>query len=645
MIESPGSRRDHLFAYGAVCLLLVFVWALYRPGVGGGFSFDDFPNIVLNKALHVDTLVPRDWLAATFSSPAADLPRPLAMLTFAINHYFTGLDPRPMKMTNIAVHLANTLLLFALLRNLLAASAAGASMGRRDAAALFATACWALAPINLMPALLVVQRMESLANLFVFGGLLCYVKARASARPALPVLAILGVFTVAGISAKESAALLPLYAFLVECFVLRFRSGDGSTNRRLVLGYVFVLLLPAIAAVAWLLPKAMSPGAYASRDFTLLERLATEPRVLVDYLRWTLLPDAQDFGLFHDDYPVTRSLLASPVSLLSLLLLAGMAVLSAWLAPRRPLAGLGLAWFLCAHLLTATFIPLELVFEHRNYFASVGLVLVLMDLFVLLPQARTARILAGVFGGLFLVQSIATTRVRVNDWSSPFEFARSEAQRHPASPRAAYAYAQALAIATDGKPDSAVTRAAFAAYDRAKHLPGSDIAPIQGALLLAGRTHTPIPDEWWLEMQARLRSRPISPQDLGSLAALTNCAISGVCDFPPGRMVETFLAALSHGEHPEVVSVYGNYAYNGLRDAELGERLWREAARLSPLQPEYRITLVKMLIHQGKDAEARREIQKLAVLGRYGQYRKVAAQLEARADKARRERGASAPLR
>jgi predicted small lipoprotein YifL len=623
-----------------LALLLAAVLALYWPALGGGFAFDDYPNIVMNRALHVKTLVVRDWLAATFSSPAAELPRPLSMLSFGANHYFTGLQPWPMKLTNLLVHLANTLLLYCLLERIVAVACA-TCRARGQAAALFGTACWSLMPINLMPVLLIVQRMESLANLFVFAGLLGYIVLRVRRDNPWTAIGAACGFTLLGLCAKESAALLPLYCFLLECFVLRFRSTAGVPDRRLYPAFVLVLLLPALAAVAWLLPRSMAPGAYGIRDYGLVERLLTEPHVLFDYLRWTLLPSPGQFGLYHDDYPVTRSLLASPVSLFSMLLLAGMAAASVWLARRRPIAGLGLAWFLAGHLLTATFIPLELVFEHRNYFASAGMCLVLLDLLVLMPKSPLGQRVGLVCAIACVAGYAAVTHARVQDWTNPFVFARGEALRHPQSPRATYSYAQALALASDGKAGSPITLAAFGAFEHAMKVPGAGIAPAQGALLLAARTNSPVPSQWWLQMQSRLRSRPASPQDLASLASLTNCSIEGPCRFPPAQMVATFLSALEQRDDAEVMSVYGNYAYNVLRDKELAERLWRQALRLRPDQPEYHVTLIKMLIRQGRSAEARREIGRLRGMGRFGQYQKVAADLEVRAASALGQQRAS----
>src|SRR5687768_12950204 len=92
---------------------------VYWPGLWGGFSFDDNPNIAFNTQLHVTKSNWDQWVAAAFSSPAKELPRPLAMLSFAINHLFTGLNPWPMKATNLAIHLCNTALVFGLVRALI----------------------------------------------------------------------------------------------------------------------------------------------------------------------------------------------------------------------------------------------------------------------------------------------------------------------------------------------------------------------------------------------------------------------------------------------------------------------------------------------------------------------------------------------
>ena len=143
-------------------------------------------------------------------------------------------------------------------------------------------------------------------------------------------------------------------------------------------------------------------------------------------------------------------------------------------------------------------------------------------------------------------------------------------------------------------------------------------------------------------MQTKLRQNSIGPQELGALGALTDCAIAGRCHFPPEEMLETFSAALSHGDNPEVLSIYGNYALNILHDPPLTERLWRESAKLRPGEPQYAISLAKLMIAQGRTSDARREIRRLRTIGRFGQYKGTADALESRLADAIRN-GARAP--
>jgi hypothetical protein len=394
----PASLRDW-FVWIGMLVLLLLVALVYWPGLHGGFEFDDYPNIVDNLALHVGAGSDWNaWLAAAFSSPSSDLQRPLAMLTFAINHALTGLDPYWMKLTNLAIHLLNTVLVFGLVRALLLAadqSDAG-NAAHRDRQALWVAAAWALNPINLVAVLLVVQRMESLNHTFVFAGLWLYLvgrrRIREGGRGWPLVLAGLIGGTALGVLVKESAALLPLYALAIEWALLGFEARDGRRSRRLMALYAVGLVIPACIVARWLLPGLMGSGAYAGRSFSMGERLLTEGRVLVDYLHWMLLPDPSRLSLYHDDYVVSHGLLTPPSTLWALLFLAVLLAAMAWLHKRRPLMALGIAWFFIAQLLTATVLPLELVYDHRNYFASLGVFLVVGDGLLRMPRAERRRI-------------------------------------------------------------------------------------------------------------------------------------------------------------------------------------------------------------------------------------------------------------
>lgn len=638
--------RRALWSSMPAVLMLVLLAVAYLPGLGGGFVFDDHPNIVENLALHVTTLDWNAWMAALFSSPASSLQRPLAMASFAANHYFTGIDPWPMKLTNVAIHLLNALLVLGLVRHLFATATPAVEDGRRRWAVHFSAAAWALHPINLMAVLFVVQRMESLAHTFVFAGLWAYAVGRSRQRDGHRgwpwIFAGLLGGTALGVLAKESAALLPLYALCLEWCLFGFRRGKGR-DPGLVLLFVLVLVVPAIVGLAWMLPGVLSPGAWGHRDYTLAERLLTEGRVVLDYLNWSVFPSLRELSLYHDDYQVSRGLLDPATTLPALLGLAALLAIAVWLRRRRPLASLGLLWFLGAQLMTATIIPLELVYEHRNYFASLGVCIVLADLLLLAPRSPGMRTVGTVLAAVALMWFAATTHLRAREWSDPYRFATSEASKHPDSPRANYNLARTLVVLTGYRPDSPFLEPAYAALARARNAPGSGVLAHGASLMLAAQTGRAPDPEWWRELQERLRDDALGPQEVNALASLTSCARDAACRFPPGEMVASYRAALAHGPHPDVLTLYGDYALNVLGDRELALRVWREASALRPSVAQYRVNLVKLLIATGQSDAARREIDELRARGRYGQNEAAARALDIRLQAARRARDPSAP--
>ena len=85
-----------------------------------------------------------------------------------------------MKAVNLGIHLLNGCLWYLLLLRIVARLPGAQSVPSRNRLlAAIVSSLWLLHPINLTPVLYVVQRMESLAQVFVLGGLLLYITARA----------------------------------------------------------------------------------------------------------------------------------------------------------------------------------------------------------------------------------------------------------------------------------------------------------------------------------------------------------------------------------------------------------------------------------------------------------------------------------
>jgi len=602
---------------------MLLATCLYLPGIRGAFVFDDYPNIVDNTDLHVTTLDSQAWVRTLWASPSSDLQRPLASLSFAANHYFTGLDPMPMKLTNVALHLLNGWLLFVLLHRICTFAAplgaeASRQPGNRWLPLLVAT-LWLVHPINLSAVLYVVQRMESLAQLFVLAGLLFYFDARRRQIEdrsgawwrlwlAVPLC------TVLGIAAKESSALLPLFALVLELAVLRDRS---SRRASVAMFFSLFLILPGILGALWVIPRTVSHDAYAFRAFTLGERLLTEPRVLLDYVTWILFPAPNFFSFYRDDYPISVGLFQPWSTLPALVILIAATALAWRVRARRPLVTLGWGWFLAAHVLTATVIPLELVFEHRNYFASIGLLLAACDL--LLPRTSEDRFAFPRIAIAMAIVALASVSLALRSltWGNPVKFAVTEAARHPQSPRATYELGRTFVVLSGYRKDSPNLARAIDALEVAARAPRASTLPEVGLIMTASRAGLPLKQEWWESLVHKLIQHAPTPEDSSALAALTECQRSGRCVLADEQMLQVYLAASAHEPaDPSVLYSYAIFALNRLEDTELALRLARDAAKSR--DPQYQLNLVNFLLDIGRHDEARIELDALRKRVRVG---------------------------
>lgn len=648
------SARSSLYRLILVIALAITA-IVYWPGLQGAFLFDDYPNIVDNPAVQPHDASLPSLVRAALASPASDFKRPLASLSFAANYLATGLDPYWMKLTNLVIHLLNGLLVFLLANALLRSTPSNQNSCTGIVAAVVAGA-WLLLPINLTAVLYIVQRMESLANLFVLLGLLGYVVGRRrmlgltsyatsifsqariggagweertspSIRDFLFCLLSVSIPTAVGVLAKETAVMLPLYALLIEWALFRFRrpqessippqASNAETQRRdfRIIGlFLLVLIVPMLLGLARLLPGILKPETWATRDFTLGTRLLSEARIVVDYIGWTLIPTPRALSFYHDDFRISTGLLTPWTTLTSITALVALIASIPWLRQHHPLAALGIALFLGCQLLTGTILPLELIYEHRNYFASFGLLLAIVPLLAV-PRGQPFALPRHVLLAGLLLCWTALTAMTAHAWGNPLRLAKDLASRAPQSARAQYELGRTYIIYSHYDPASPFTRLAYAPLEKSAALPNSSILPEQALIFMNSRMKLPLKDAWWDSMITKLQARRPGVQDESSLGALTQCAQEGRCDLPRQCMMNAFMAALAHSDpSARLLATYGDYAWNVLEDHALGERMTEEAVKTSPYEPAYQITLIRMLAAQGRMDEAHQAIQQLKKL-------------------------------
>jgi hypothetical protein len=417
-------------------------------------------------------------------------------LSFALNYYFAGqrFDRFAFKLTNVVIHVLNGLLVYWLSVLLLRRYAGGARPPTAEAGwsamqsylPLVVSALWLLHPIQLTGVLYVVQRMTSMAAFFVLLGLVVFVVGRIrleSGRAHGMTLMLAGLAGGVGLGffCKQNAVLLPFYAFLVELFFFRHEALGQAARRRLYGFYGLTVALPVVLAVAGLIfAWDVIAEDYVFRDFTPWERLLTQSRVLFFYLGLLVFPHIRAFGLYHDDFTLSTGWLEPWTTLVAVGLWVGLVGLALWGVRRRALWSFGLLWYLVGHSLESSLVALELVFEHRNYVPSLGVLFAAAYYLVwALERVSSGRRLAYPVVGLLVVVLAFTTFTRAGIWANKITLTMFTAKNHPESYRSLTGTGMLSIIDRRAASDT------FAAFGRAAAARDSTIVPMVEMIKIA----------------------------------------------------------------------------------------------------------------------------------------------------------------
>ncbi len=366
-------------------LLLLLCWAVYSPGMSGGFLFDDFPNLS-KMGQYGEVSNWNEFRSFVFGGFAGPLGRPVSLASFLVDDWAWPSSADGFKRTNLLIHLLTGLALCWATLNLLRLY--GVEESRAAWMAVLNMGIWLLHPYMVSTTLYVVQRMAQLAALFMFAGLAGYLHGRRllgsqSWRAYGWMSLSLTLGTALAAFSKENGVLLPILVVVVE-FCLPQRQQKALPDWR---WRALFLWLPAMA-VCYQLGReiSFSPDPWPTRPFNQVERLWSEARILCEYLWHLFVPRIEGRGLFHDGYAISYGWLQPATTLASVIGIVALLVGAVWLRRRLPLVSLAILFFFAAHLLESTVVGLELYFEHRNYVASA---------FLFLPVAATVVWLSG----------------------------------------------------------------------------------------------------------------------------------------------------------------------------------------------------------------------------------------------------------
>ncbi len=426
-------RRRFLPGLTVFTFFLIIGWLIYAKTLSGPFVFDDFPNIVKNPFIRITTLT-SDSLLLILRGPSAS--RPTAMATFAANYFVNQYRPAGYHLVNILIHILVAFLVFQLARQTLQLYDQKSFLVPFIAALL-----WLVHPLHIQSVTYIVQRMNSLAALFFLLALLGYIRARrlppAANRRVLKkslLMGSCGLFGLLALGAKPNAAILPLVIVLYEWFFLSspklaWKKKQFPKSILLALAVFFVLSMLYLGFHP--VEKILSD--YENQNFTLVQRLLTEPVIILYYLSLLAFPHPNRLQLIYDISP-SLSLTEPPITALSLITLSGIIAVALLTARRHKIFSFALLWYLLTLAIESSFIGRALAFDHRTYLPSVFPIIAVSYLLIKCSRKQlTVLLIISAVIGLFGFWAYSRNHV----WTTSISLWRDTAHKAPFSAPAA----------------------------------------------------------------------------------------------------------------------------------------------------------------------------------------------------------------
>lgn len=628
----------------AICLVILFF--SYSLGTPGDFFFDDYPNIVNKSQVKITELSAESLQRLAGSGNAGPLRRPIPMISFGLNHYFSGLSTTHFKITNILIHIFNGLLLFHLIRSicLFPASLKCAAIPKpqsdssnNKSASYIALVCallWCCHPIHVSGVLYIVQRMNLLAGTFSLIAIIIYCKARlhhAYKENTTNKEYIYFVFLLALSAAsiflsclcKENGALTIVFIFSIELFLFRFYTNNKV--EKFILGSFFCIFLAAPTLYfIWLTSTNQSwiTGGYSTRNFDLRERLLTQSRLLIYYLRLTFLPSISELSFFHDDIAISKSI-TNPISTLFAIIFWVVLTFSSIILGLKNsyfrLVAFGVIWYLGGHFLESSIFALDMAYEHRNYMPLIGPIFSITCITKLLlekTQFASSKLVLSIL--ILAISSLLfITAIRSERWSTPEKRGIAWTTNHPNSAKSHFDLAHSYIRASKKPFDPFFNKATEHLLITSK-LDNTNQISFLTLFRLYSKEGIPIKDEWLIEANSRISSFSIRPAFMIQALSMLDCHIAKKKS-PEKKCVDPdiFLSIVDTAINGNASSIIKAdlYTIKGKYYLEVENNISKAihnalfATKMSPKNIKYHLTLARYLSISGNFKAAKSALE------------------------------------
>ncbi|HTY44371.1 MAG TPA: tetratricopeptide repeat protein [Patescibacteria group bacterium] len=440
----------------AVVLILLLTILAYANSLKNGFVWDDYSVIVENAFVKAWRNVPMlfhrayltkisdlDYLGERDIGSGELTYRPVVTASYFVDYALWKLNPFGYHLSSLALHLANALLLYMLLR----------LVTRNPSIALLASLFFALHPVNTEAVDVVSFREDLLAFFFFVGASILFIHAQNQPpRKKMFLYLVSNASFLLALFSKEMAITLPLVLFVFDYFFISRQRLKSALSRVRACYAGYLVSLACYAAVKFFLIGDVSRPAVWPPMSSFYTRMLTMSKVFVTYLQWLLIPLNIHPTLPDDPAFVCRSLF-SPGALASLMAVAVLCAAAIKMRKRFPLCVFGACWF------AVTLIPVSnMVFPLANYIAArylylpgAGFCVFLAACLIELPDMRLRRVSQDAlrkisrYAMVFILLGYAQfTFIQNIGWANNMIFWSNMAEQYPRSASAHSGLGEAL---------------------------------------------------------------------------------------------------------------------------------------------------------------------------------------------------------
>lgn len=450
---SPATRNPRVRCLSVLALLTVTSLAIYSNILRQGqFLFDD------NDYIFNNPIIQQLESFQNFTDP-----RYIGYLSFYLNFIIGGLNPFSFHLFNVIIHGLNGFLIFLLVTYVIRIADRGdcddSSPGWPVLLPLMTAVLFVCHPLATQSVSYITQRFTSLSAFFYLLAVVLYLAARQRFERIpegnaayLPYLFSLAA-TALAMKTKEISFTIPFTLFFLELILF---GGSYFKLRRMVflIPYIITLLIIplSIYGPSWGILQPGTPGVaeitrldkiYDLEQRSRYEYFISQSRVVMTYLRLLIFPYNQrviyEFAASRTfwSFPVILSFLAiACIHLYAFYCWLTASISSGRKALENRIIAIGILWFFITISIESSLIPIkDLIFEHRTYLPSFGIMLVvsvyLLRLAEKLRPAEDFRIKAVALTTLLIVVLGTATYSRNRVWTNELLFWQDVVKKAP----------------------------------------------------------------------------------------------------------------------------------------------------------------------------------------------------------------------